>query len=145
MDAVRASMSARASSSHRVDASSAACSLDHTPAPAGPVAIRTSSSSTSSSSSSSSSRLARRLALARLPPTSSSSISASTALPSCSGLTFRTRPLRRVGSVGGRFALRFARFVGFEDAAGSGPFHTKRCRGGVQRRQMAFKSVDGGD
>eukprot|EP00982_Pelagococcus_subviridis_P005880 29880-Pelagococcus_subviridis.AAC.2 len=33
-----------------------------------------------------------------------------------------------------------------EDEAGDlGSFHTKRCRGGVERRQLAFKGVEGGD
>jgi hypothetical protein len=27
----------------------------------------------------------------------------------------------------------------------SGSFHTKRCRGGVERRQMELKGIEGGD
>ena len=37
----------------------------------------------------------------------------------------------------GDFARRFS--------SRRGPFHTKRCRGGVHRRQLELKGVDGGD
>jgi len=59
-----------------------------------------------------------------------------------------------------RLASVFPRGVGAESAPGStqrhfnescasaqnlGPFQTKRCRGGVERRQLALKGVEGGD
>ena len=41
------------------------------------------------------------------------------------------------------FVLSFFFFFFFFFAAP--PFYTKRCRGGVERRQLAFKGVEGGD
>lgn len=113
---VRASISARASSSHCLDASKAASSESQTLAsPAGPVAIRPVP------------RLSRRS-----PASSSSSSSrrASTADPSCSGLTFRSRPDLREGSVGSRLTLFLeGAVVGFSEL-------TTLARSSTPRRAM---------
>jgi len=112
---VRASISARASSSHCLDASKAASSESQTlESPAGPVAIRPVP------------RLSRR------SPASSSSSSrrASTADPSCSGLTFRSRPDLREGSVGSRLTLFLeGAVVGFSEL-------TTLARSSTPRRAM---------
>ena len=115
---VRASISARASSSHCLDASKAASSESQTLAsPAGPVAIRP------------------VVRLLRRSPASSSSRRASTADPSCSGLTFRSRPDLREGSVGSRLT-RFLEgaVVGFSVA-------TTLARSSTPRRAMYLSLI----